>query len=185
MTPIRIDFAAPGLRPALMRLRWTQLAGAALGGLLLLSAAVAGYRMLSDERAYAAEVHRVDALQARLARQASQVMPAPTQAQVSTAQAAAVNGAILRLNLPWRELQDAVGRATPPTVALLALEPDAAKRRLRITAQSRSSDAMLNYLHALKQQTMFSAVLLTRHEIHDQEPGAPLHFQLEAQWVQQ
>ena len=183
MKPLKIDFSAPGLRPFLYRLRWRELAGAALGLLLLLGAAVGGHRLLDAERTHAAALLRAEMLQARLEREAGRAAPAPSTTLVSSAQAAAVNGAVLRLNLPWQELQAALGHATPSGVALLALEPDAAKRTLKITAQSRNSAAMLAYLHALKQQPMFSSVVLVRHEIHDQEPGAPIHFQLQTQWV--
>jgi hypothetical protein len=44
------------------------------------------------------------------------------------AQADAVNAAVMQLNLPWRALHDAVAAATPASIALLALEPDARKR---------------------------------------------------------
>jgi Tfp pilus assembly protein PilN len=98
------------------------------------------------------------------------------------AQAAAVNAAILQLNLPWRALHDAVKAATPPTVALLALEPDARRRTLRITAEARGSDEMLAYVDRMQRQDWFADVALTRHEINEQDPNRPIRFQLDAQW---
>jgi hypothetical protein len=63
---------------------------------------------------------------------------------IPEAQATFVNGAILQLNLPWRELQDAVLAATPRTVALVAMEPDPRKRILKITAETKTSDDMVD-----------------------------------------
>ena len=179
MTPLRIDFAAPSLRRTLFHLHPALLAGAVLGLLLCLGAAVAGYRLVSGQRAHAAQVRHEHERQAFLAR----AVPAPPTTLIPPAQAAAVNGAILQLNLPWRELQDAVAAATPATVALLTLEPDPKKHLLKLTAEANNSDAMFAYLQELKAQEFFSDVLLTRHEINAESTNQPIRFQLEAQWV--
>jgi Tfp pilus assembly protein PilN len=67
-------------------------------------------------------------------------------------------------------------------VALLALEPDARRRSLRITAEARNSDDMLAYVAKMQEQGWFASVALVRHEIAEQEPNRPLRFQLSAQW---
>lgn len=182
MTPLRIDFAAPSARRTLFLLQPAALACAVLGVLLCLGAAVAGYRLVGAERAHAAQLRQAEERQAR---RVTRIAPAAPAVLVSPAQAAAVNGAVMRLNLPWRELQDAIATATPRGVALLALEPDARKRLLKITAEARTSDAMISYLHALRQQELFSSVLLTRHEINDQDANQPIRFQVDAQWAAQ
>ncbi|HZV65151.1 MAG TPA: PilN domain-containing protein, partial [Telluria sp.] len=64
-----------------------------------------------------------------------------------------------------------------------ALEPDARKRTMRITAEAKTSDDMIAYVEQLKQQELFAAVVLTRHEINDQDPNKPIRFQLDAQWT--
>ncbi|TFW28407.1 PilN domain-containing protein, partial [Massilia horti] len=110
------------------------------------------------------------------------VQVAVHQPPVPTEQANAVNTAILQLNLPWRALRDAVQAATPPHVALLALEPDARKRSLRITAEARGSDEMIDYVQQLASQDWFTSVSLARHEINDQDPNRPIRFQVDAQW---
>jgi hypothetical protein len=89
----------------------------------------------------------------------------------------------MQLNLPWRALQDAIGAATPPTIAMLALEPDARKRSMKITAEAKSSDAMIAYVEELKKQELFSDVALTRHEINELDPARPIRFQIEAEWT--
>ena len=93
-----------------------------------------------------------------------------------------MNAAVLQLNLPWRALQDAVAAATPPAIALLALEPDARKRSCASRAEARSSDDMIDYVERLKREELFSDVALTRHEINEQDPNRPIRFQLDAAW---
>lgn len=178
MKRVRIDFAPPGLRRTLFhtpRPAWLLLAA---GVCLAVPAALYANHYLDDQRAFEAE------LAARSARVAAPlavrvVARAPV---ASEAQAAAVNAAILQLNLPWRDLHDAVARATPVSVALLALEPDAKRRVLRITAEARGSDDMFAYVERLQGPDWFAHVALTRHEINEQDPNRPIRFQLDAQW---
>ncbi|MET0981635.1 MAG: PilN domain-containing protein [Telluria sp.] len=178
MKRVRIDFAPPGLRRTLFhtpRLAWLLLAA---GVCLAVPAALYANHYQSEQREFEAE------LAARSARVAAPLaVQAAARAPVATpAQAAAVNAAILQLNLPWRDLHDAVAGATPASVALLALEPDAKRRVLRITAEARSSDDMLAYVGRLQELDWFAHVALSRHEINEQDPNRPIRFQLDAQW---
>jgi Tfp pilus assembly protein PilN len=178
MKRVRIDFAAPGVRRTLFHT--PRLALALVWGALCMGgpAMVQANLYLKERRAHEAQLALRDAravvpLAARVALRP----PAATEAQ-----AVAVNAAILQLNLPWRALHDAVKAATPPSVALLALEPDAKRRTLRITAEARGSDEMLAYVERLQRQDWFADVALTRHEINQQDPNRPIRFQLDAQW---
>lgn len=178
MKAVRIDFAAPSLRRSLYRagpLAWSV---AVLGLLLCLAAAALGWRLVTQQRADAAQ------LAAALARARVPVTApvAAPQPRIADAQAAAVNAAVMQLNLPWRALYNAVGEATPAHIALLALEPDARKRSIKITAEAKTSDAMIAYVEELKRQEMFAGVGLVRHEISEQDPNRPIRFQLEAEW---
>jgi Tfp pilus assembly protein PilN len=178
MKRIRIDFAPPGVRRTLYRTprkAWALLL-LALG--ICGPAALYANAYLDEQRAYEAELAARDV---RVA--APRVVQVALRPPVATeAQAAAVNAAILQLNLPWRGLHDAVKAATPPSVALLALEPDARRRTLRITAEARSSDDMLAYVERMQGLDWFAGVALTRHEINEQDPNRPIRFQLDAQW---
>lgn len=178
MKRTRIDFAPPSVRRTLFhtpRKAWA-LALLALGACV--PAALYANAYFKEQRAYEAE------LAARNERVAApRVVQVALRAPVATqAQAAAVNAAILQLNLPWRGLHDAVKAATPPSVALLALEPDARRRTLRITAEARGSDEMLAYVERMQKLDWFAGVALTRHEINDQDPNRPIRFQIDAQW---
>lgn len=179
MRTMRIDFAAPGWRRTLFRLHPALLAAGACGLALCVGAALAGYRMAGEQREREQQLRQV---QQRHAARAEAAAPAARSA-IPEAQAKAVNAAVLQLNLPWRDLQDAVAAATPPTVALVALEPDPRKQVLKITAETKSSDDMIAYIELLKQQEFFTGAALLRHEIHDLDPNRPLRFQAEVQWV--
>jgi Tfp pilus assembly protein PilN len=179
MKKVRIDFAPPGLRRALLRTprgAWSLLMIAIVLGLTALSTSVK-YRQESA----AVERLRAQAL-ARAARPAAAVTVLPARAPVPESQASAVNAAVMQLNLPWRALHDAVQVATPPTVALLALEPDAKKSALRITAEARNSDDMIAYVEQLQAIDWFGPVSLLRHEINEQDPNRPIRFQIDARW---
>lgn len=182
MRRLDIDFAPPGVRRTIARtppLAWLLLV---LGLLLCAGAGLLAWRLQVQRHADQAQI---DSVRRRVAAPLLVAAAAPVTAalpQIGAAQATVVNAAVLQLNLPWRALRDAVGAATPPTIALLALEPDAHKQTLRLTAEARNSDEMFAYVEQLKAQELFSAVLLTRHEINDQDPNKPIRFQLDAVW---
>lgn len=179
MKPMHIDFAPRSVRRTLHHLHPLVLAGGLAGVLLCAGAALAGWKMAGQQRERDHQVQRLMERQAAL----SAAPVAVVKTAIPEAQAAFVNAAIMQLNLPWRALQDAVASATPRSVALVALEPDPRKQILKITAEAKSSDDMVGYVEELKQQELFSSVMLTRHEINEQDPNRPLRFQLEAAWI--
>ena len=177
MRKVRIDFAPPGLLREVSRASrpaWALLAllAVAIG---TLAAAHAGLAARQDRYAQLRA-------QARVPTQAPAAAAVRARAPVPEAQASAVNAAVLQLNLPWRALHDAVQAGTPASVALLALEPDARRNRVRITAEAKNSDDMIAYVEQLQKGEWFSAVGLVRHEINEQDPNRPIRFQLDAQW---
>jgi Tfp pilus assembly protein PilN len=179
MKPMHIDFAPRSARHSLHQLHPALLAAGVVGALLCAGAALTGWKMAQQQREREHQIQH--ALERQAALSAAPVTVAKTA--IPEAQAVFVNGAIMQLNLPWRALQDAVAAGTPKTVALVALEPDQRKQILKITAEAKSSDDMVGYVEELKQQELFSSVMLTRHEINEADPNRPLRFQLEAVWV--
>ncbi|VXB19759.1 PilN domain-containing protein [Massilia sp. 9I] len=179
MKRTHIDFAPRTLRRTLFRVP-----PRAFGFLF----AIAGlcFVLASQVISYREEREQLEALQAAIAARSNAVRPLPVAATPKTtipdAQAQAVNDAVMQLNLPWRDLVEAVRAATPSNVALLALEPDAKRRNLRITAETKNSDDMLAYVAQMQEQGWFASVNLVRHEIAEQEPNKPLRFQISAQW---
>lgn len=178
MRPMHIDFARRSWRRALYRTHPAVLAAGAAGAALLLAGVVLGMQAAQQQAA------RDEALRAQQRKQAAAVRAPMRQPEtaIPEAQAAAVNAAVLQLNLPWRQLQDAVAAANSPAVALLALDPDPRKQALKITAEAKNADDMVGYIEQLKQQEFFSSAALLRHETNDQDPNRPLRFQVEVQW---
>lgn len=179
MKTINIDFAPRSLRRTLFHIHPAVLALACAGALLCAGAAFGGWQLVEQKRERQQQLQQLQRSAAALSVRPAEV----ARVAIPEAQASFVNGAIMQLNLPWRELQDAVLAATPRGVALIAMEPDPRKRILKITAETKSSDEMVDYVAALKEQDSFSGVILTRHEINDADPNRPLRFQLEATWL--
>ncbi|MES2016632.1 MAG: hypothetical protein V4484_09055 [Pseudomonadota bacterium] len=178
MKRLQIDFSVPSVQRTLHRTSTGAWMLAAVALLACLACAVLGWRLLAQQRQNAAQLA---AAQTRAKTPLTVAVAAPV-APISEQQQAAVNSAIMQLNLPWRALHDAIGAATPPGIALLALEPDARRRSIKVTAETRNSDAMIAYIEALKEQELFTAVSLTRHEINELDPNRPIRFQLDAEW---
>jgi Tfp pilus assembly protein PilN len=180
MKKVNIDFAPPSVARSILRTprhTWALL-WMLVCALMALLAASSAFRRGQGEVA----LLRAQS-QAQLRTQAqARAAPVIVRAPVPEAQANAVNAAVLQLNLPWRALHDAVQAGTPASIALLALEPDARKSTVRITAEARSSEDMIAYVEQLQKDEWFSAVVLARHEINEQDPNRPIRFQLDARW---
>jgi hypothetical protein len=186
MRKIHIDFAPPGLRRTLFhtpRAAWGLLWLCLCAAMLLLSNGMHYRRQLVDHAAQAERMRAHERAMAATARADKSLLPAgPAPAPVPAARAAAVNAVILRLNVPWRALRDAVQNVTPAGVGLLALAPDANRRSVRITAEAKDSAAMLGYVAELERGGWFRAVRLARHEIDEGRPERPLRFEVDAVW---
>ncbi len=178
MKPMRIDFAPQGWRRVLFHLHPGVLAAGALGLVLCAGGIWFAMQMAQQREERLRQIERMQARQAALSKAPAAV---PVTA-IPEAQANAVNAAVLQLNVPWRELEDAVASATPANIALLALDPDAKKSVLKITAEARTSDDMVGYLQVLQQQEFFAGAALVRHEIGEQDGVRAIRFQAEVQW---
>jgi hypothetical protein len=93
---------------------------------------------------------------------------------------AAAQTAMAELALPWEPLFAALESIDAPSVKLLAVEPDARKGKLRITAEAAGTPEIIAYVQALDTQPMLQDVFLSRQE--RQEAG-PYVFNIEAVWT--
>jgi hypothetical protein len=175
MRVVRVDFAPPAALRVLFsmnRAHWLMLG---LSTAMLMGGIVAMERLPARHAERAAALERLRA--PRTPPSANRANPAITEEQ-----AAAVNGAIEQINLPWEKLLTAIERATPASVAMLELMPDAGKHRLRGVAETDAPENMLTYIKRLKREPLFANAFLTRHEVNTENPLHPVRFEFEAQW---
>jgi Tfp pilus assembly protein PilN len=89
-------------------------------------------------------------------------------------------GVIRQLALPWAGLIETLERAAHRDVAVLQLQPEAERRVLRLTAEARREDAMLEYLRGLAAARGFEEVHLLSHQVREDDPQRPLQFTVQA-----
>lgn len=178
MKALRIDFASRSIRRSIWHVHPLGWLAATAGLMICATGAYSAFDLLEQRDAMRRESLR---MQTRMAQQTAQ-QPVPAKVQISDSQAAAINTAVAQLNLPWRDVLNAMEAATPDTIALLSIEHDSRKHVVKGSAETKSSEAMIGYIEQLKQQEYFRDVLLTKHEINEQDPNKPLRFQFEATW---
>jgi hypothetical protein len=96
----------------------------------------------------------------------------------------AAAGVARDLQVPWAEMLAALETVQAHDVALLGVEPSATRHNIRITAEGKSLDAMLNYIDALHSDS-FPEVSLASHQVQEQTPGNPVRFVVQARWRSQ
>ncbi|MDB5777423.1 MAG: hypothetical protein JWP38_3556 [Herbaspirillum sp.] len=87
-----------------------------------------------------------------------------------------------QLRMPWDDLLQMLESAPMEHVALLSIEPIAARHQLRLIAEARDVSTMLDYLSYLQQQPILQQVILSSHQIQRQSPDSPVRFQIQARW---
>ncbi|QCB45683.1 hypothetical protein [Hydrogenophaga sp. PAMC20947] len=171
--PLRMEFASQGRR--------VPLPGLLAAGISALILAWVALQMVDAMAERARQ-------QQTLKRIADESQAPPVQAKAlekpdpkDVARALFARQTVRNLNTPWTDLLAGLEKA-PNNVALLVLEPSAAKRSLSITAEAASPTQMLDYLAALQADGRFANVALVSHQLQAQAPGTPLRFQLRASW---
>jgi hypothetical protein len=99
--------------------------------------------------------------------------------KASPEEVAAGRDAAQRLSLPWLDLLAALESAATEEVALLGIDPDAAKGTVLITGEARDYLATLDYLRGLGRSETLSQVQLVRHE----QKGRAVAFSVSADWL--
>ncbi|OGS97057.1 MAG: hypothetical protein A3K04_10900 [Gallionellales bacterium RBG_16_56_9] len=170
---IRLDYAssANATRPWV----WWLL----IAALLANGAAVWQYTRLQDQR---------NGLQLRLqaAAQLSEVPPAAPPSgenlDKSRERIKQANVVLKELGLPWPALFAHLERTASPEVALLAIRPEAARGRLRISGEAHHLADVLEYVRDLGSAGAMSDVVLEQHEVSGSDPQKPVRFVLSARW---
>lgn len=175
--PLDLDFGTGWRRPRRVGIALLAAGGAA--AIFAVTHAGFAYRDWQSEKA------RHDALLSRMQLQqgADQKLAVATPFQKAGFRNAAQIASQLRT--PWPNLLKLLETVPMDQVALLSVEPIASGRQLRLSAEAKNLDAMLTYLDFLQRQPMLRGVTLVSHQVQKQSAGAPVRFQLQAQWGDQ
>ncbi|MBI5751140.1 MAG: PilN domain-containing protein [Hydrogenophilales bacterium] len=156
-----------------------------VGILLLIVGALVLGQVANHERALAGQIELADARLEMLAKgnQAKPTNPADAEARQQEIRRA--NEILQQLALPWRALFKVIEASNDKEIALLAIQPDAGKRVLRLAGEAKNFDALLAYIARLEQSPMLSQVYLSSHELRLQDAEKPVRFALVAHWAVQ
>lgn len=173
---LRLDFQAR--RATGSPLGWGLLAA----GVLLAAGAVADYQSLRDEAAHWEErAMRWESGMARLAR-GSAADGKRDDSRNLAREAARAAAAVERLGAPWGEFYRAIEVSAADGVALLALQPDLAGRKVVIGGEAKDFPALTAYMQRLARTGVFADVQLVNHEVRRNDPENPLAFTVSALW---
>jgi Tfp pilus assembly protein PilN len=178
MKHLSLDLAPFSIRRELHRIRPLARVLALVGLLLCVLAGLRVHERLTRLDMLEREAQRITARAQRAMRASASVKTEPIDAK----QGAAVNAAVMRLNLPWDALLDALEAATPSQVALLSITPEPARALIRIEAECGGSKDMLDYLTSLEGQPLFGAVNLVKHEVTKDGADSVIRFGVDVQW---
>jgi Tfp pilus assembly protein PilN len=106
-----------------------------------------------------------------------------SELQKSLTEVRQANEIIAQLALPWNELFSAVESAGSKNMALLGIEPDAQKHRVKLTGEAKDLDSMLAYVRFLESQAPLLDVFLQSHQVEKNDPYKPVRFVVTATWV--
>ncbi|MEI7917182.1 MAG: PilN domain-containing protein [Methylophilaceae bacterium] len=93
------------------------------------------------------------------------------------------NQIVNKLNLPWADLFDSLGKAHSDEVALLGIEPNIKKGVVKLNGEARNFKAMFDFMRDLNKKSGMTKVYLIEHKVNEQDPDRPIHFTLEASWT--
>ncbi|AYG44875.1 pilus assembly protein [Pseudomonas sp. Leaf58] len=127
-----------------------------------------------------ASVHR---LELQLGRRPASAAPLSNAASREQAERLAqMKSVSQQLQRPWQQLFSMLEAMPQDDVALLGLTPDARKGQVRISAEARNLEAMLQYHKRLEASEELSDVSLLNHEVLAAQPEHPVRFTLTATW---
>ena len=92
---------------------------------------------------------------------------------------------VRELATPWSQLLaelEHASRDKSSDVALLSIEPDHAKHRVRVTAEARSLALALGYVERLRKAQVLRYPMLDNHELRKDDKDHPVRFQVTADW---
>jgi hypothetical protein len=168
--PLQLDFAARRLRGGVTGIV------VALAGVVALALAIGQQQSLEARRA---------GLELRRSAQQRALHPVASLQSVTGLQAQQAEKTVSVLAAPWSALLAELENASADSdgnVALLSIEPDHARHKVRVTAEARSLPLALAYVQRLRKSGALRYPMLETHEIRKDDPQHPVRFQLSADW---
>jgi hypothetical protein len=150
----------------------------ALGLLLLVLSLVTAGVLVERYRTVSQALQQIEAAQALLGPERL-ALRARSPARLDE-EAKQVEAVLRQLALPWGAIIESVEDATSADVALLQLQPDAQQRQLRLGAEARTPQAMLEYLQRLAAARALSDVHVVSHQVQVEDPQHPVRFTVQA-----
>ncbi|MDZ3992064.1 PilN domain-containing protein [Pseudomonas sp. Teo4] len=158
-------------------LAWSLLA---LGGAVVTALLLLQQQLQAEQVALEAQVH---SLELQLGRRPATATPQNSAASREQAERLAqMRSVSQQLQRPWQQLFSMLEALPQEDVALLTLTPDARKGQVRIAAEARNLEAMLQYHQRLEASAELSDVSLLNHEVVSGQPEHPVRFTLTATW---
>ncbi|MBI6922269.1 MULTISPECIES: pilus assembly protein [Pseudomonas] len=158
-------------------LAWSLLA---LGSALVAGLVLLQYTLQNEQVELEDSVH---SLELQLGRRPATAAPQSTAASREQAERLAqMRSVSQQLQRPWQQLFSMLEAMPQDDVALLGLTPDARKGQVRIAAEARNLEAMLQYHQRLEASDELSDVSLLNHEVLAAQPEHPVRFTLTATW---
>jgi hypothetical protein len=148
-------------------------------GVGLIAATIAGVQFRSAHAERLESANSLTAITGKPASGRDSAGPAPDPRATKAAAVVARD-----LQVPWAEMLAALETVQAKDVALLGVEPSASRHNIRITAETKTLDDMLNYVDALRSDS-FPDVSLSSHQVEPQTPGNPVRFVVQARWRSQ
>lgn len=174
MRALMLDFQP---RRRASTLGWSLLAG---GGVLVLTCIVIQQHL--SEEAEQQQGHLQTAQRVLTGDNGSKLSLTPAETREQAQNLAEMRKVSQQLRRPWEQLFATLEAMPRDNIALLTLTPDARKGQLRISAEARDLDAMLDFHRRLEASDELSDVSLLSHEIVANVPEHPVQFNLSATW---
>ena len=87
---------------------------------------------------------------------------------------------VRQLTLPWSDIVRAIEGASMRDVGILNMQPDAQQRLLKLTAEAKTREAMLEYVRRIAQTQGLSNVYIVSHQVQTENPSRPIQFSVQA-----
>jgi hypothetical protein len=108
---------------------------------------------------------------------------APLNLEQLRARLTAANQVLEKRTAPWDALFRDIEAASDKKVGLLSVQPDLPGRQVRIGGEAQDAAALAGYITRLEEKASLGSVLLTDHELRQEQGRTVIRFSLIAVWT--